>query len=193
MSQAQKRKEKMKKKTNERANDTQGHRGFSTDQRISIESMNINKKRLMHQQNETRLVGLSIQEAAIRNQIESAESRAVQRCPKYTKSNPYWKRVDELIEEQNQVVKAIKEHSQSLINNDITQSTQSFSNDVSDFLNQESPVKKRKYEELVESSDEIEAVVLDMSDDDDEGLNVKKEKMSKATKKGGVSKGKKRK
>ncbi len=176
------RQDKRKQKKFERAHDTESHRGFSTDQRISIESMNINKKRLIHQQNETRLVGLSIQEAAIRSQIESAESRANSRCPKYNKNNVYWKRVDELLEEQDQVIKTIKEHSQALIDNDVTQSTQSF---VSDFVNQESPAKKRNYNQMIGNNDSRFA--FDLSDNDDGGLEVKKELMKKATKKGGVS------
>lgn len=148
--------------------------------------MNINKKRLIHQQNETRLVGLSIQEAAIRSQIESAESRATQRCPKYNKNNMYWKRVDALLEEQNQVVQTIKEHSQALITNDVTQSTQSFTNNVSEFLNQESPARKRNYEDVIEN--DIDPIAFDLSDNEDVGLNVKKELLSSVTKKGGVSK-----
>jgi hypothetical protein len=107
-SQAQMRQDKCKQKKFERSNDTQSHLGFYTDQRISIESMNINKKRLIHQQNETWLIGLSIQEVAIRSQIESAESRANSRCPKYNKNNVYWETVDELLEEQDQVLKLSK-------------------------------------------------------------------------------------
>ena len=88
-SQAQKSKALKKERDNDRANNTQNHRGFTTDQHISIESMNINKKRLIHQQNETCLVGLSMQALAIQSQIESAENRAVMHCPKYTKFNIY--------------------------------------------------------------------------------------------------------
>ena len=154
--------------------------------------MNINKKRLIHQQNETRLVGLSIQEAAIRSQIESAESRATQRCPKYNKNNMYWKRVDALLEEQNEVVQLIKMHSQALITNDVTQSTQSFTNNVSDFLNQESPARKQKYEDVI--GDDVSLVAFDIFDNEGEGgLEVKKELISDVTKKGGVSKGSNRK
>ena len=181
-SQAQMRQDKRRNKKFERSTDTDSQRGFSTDQRISIESMNINKKRLIHQQNETRLVGLSIQEAAIRSQIESAESRANSRCPKYNKNNVYWKRVDELLEEQDEVIKTIKQHSQALIDNDVTQSNQSF---VSDFLNQESPGKKRNYNQMMASG---ESLVFDLCENDDEGLEVKKEIMKKASKNGGVSK-----
>ena len=119
-SQAQKRKALKKERDNDRANDTQNHRGFTTDQRISIKSMNINKKRLIHQQNETRLVGLSMQASAIQSQIDSAENHATMRCPKYTKSNVYWKRVDELLEEQSAVVEEIKSHLTVLITNDVT-------------------------------------------------------------------------
>jgi hypothetical protein len=182
-SQAQMRQDKRKQKKIERSNDTQSHRGFSTDQRISIESMNINKKRLIHQQNETRLVGLSIQEAAIRSQIESAESRANSRCPKYNKNNVYWKRVDELLEEQDQVIKTIKEHSQALIDTDVTQSNQLF---VSDFINQDSPAKKHNYHQMIGNNES--PFIFDLIDNEDGGLEVKKELMNEATKKGGVSK-----
>ena len=151
--------------------DNKNNRGFSTDQRISIESMNINKKRLVHQQNETRLVGLSIQASAIQSQIESAETRANQRCPKYHKSNVYWKRVDALLEEQNEVIETIKEHSRALITNDVTES---FKTEVSEFLNQESPSIKRHYSDLVA---DVEPIAFDISEADDNGLKVKKEMM----------------
>ena len=186
-SQAQKNVAKRNAKANDRANDTQGDRGFSTDQRISIESMNINKKRLIHQQNETRLVGLSIQEAAIRNQIESAESRASQRCPKYNKNNVYWKRVDNLLEEQNDVVEQIKEHSRALITNDVTDS---FKPEVSEFLNQNSPTKKRKETDIFDG--ENEPLVSDIVDEQN-GYAVKKEMIEQSSKSGGVSKSKKKK
>ena len=183
-SQAQRRLNNKKNKDNDRINDIQASRGFLTDQRINIESMNINKKRLIHQQNETRLVGLSIQEAAIRNQIESAEARASQRCPKYNKKNMYWKRVDDLLEEQNEVVQTIKEHSHALITNDVTQS---FNTEVSEFLNQDSPKKKCNYTDIVGDN---KSFAFDISEekDDTDGYAVKSEAIEKVTKSGNISK-----
>jgi hypothetical protein len=130
--------------------------------------MNINKKRLIHQQNETRLVGLSIQASAIQSQIESAENRAQNRCPKYNKHNVHWKRVDALLEEQDAVVEAIKAHSSALITNDITNS---FKPEVSDFLNQESPSTKRNYSDLL---GDTKPVAFDISGEGD-SAEVKKE------------------
>jgi hypothetical protein len=110
------------------------------------------------------LVGISIQEVAIWSQIESAESRANLCCQKYNKNNVYWKRVDELLEEQDQVIKTIKEHLQALIDNDVTQSNQLF---VSDFLNQELPAKKRNYNQMIGNNDSLFA--FDLCDNEDGG------------------------
>ena len=65
MSRSQRRKATIKKKAEEREKDRSTVRGFSTDQRINIQALNINKKRLEHQRNQTFLVGLSIQESAM--------------------------------------------------------------------------------------------------------------------------------
>ena len=182
----QKKAEKKNVRNQERMHDNKNNRGFSTDQRISIESMNINKKRLVHQQNETRLYGLSIQASAIQSQIESAETRANQRCLKYHKSNVYWKRVDALLEEQNEVIETIKEHSRALITNDVTES---FKTEVSEFLNQESPSKKHSYSNLLGESN---VIAFNISDEDN-GLQVKKEMVDEVTKSCGVSRSKRNK
>jgi hypothetical protein len=93
---------------NEKKTDTSSVQVFSTDQHISIQSMNINKKRLVkHHKNQTLLVGLSIQESAISCQVESAKARATTHCPKYDRNNLYWKRVDELIVKHDELVKSI--------------------------------------------------------------------------------------
>ena len=58
-------------------------------------------------QNETSIVTLSIQEAAIGRQISVAETRAESRCPVYDPKNNFWKRVDTLIEKQENVMERI--------------------------------------------------------------------------------------
>ena len=78
--QAQSRAAKRLKKMDERANDTTEIRGFTTDQRVSMESISINRKRLEHRQKETLLVALIIKESVIRTQIEAVERRAEHRC-----------------------------------------------------------------------------------------------------------------
>ena len=92
--------------------------------------MNINSRRLEHQQNETRLVGVSIQESAIRNQIESTEMRFIQCYLTYNENNIFWKKVDTLIEKQHEVVKTIKECDESLTTKYLTKTSNT---EVSDF------------------------------------------------------------
>ena len=166
------------KKNSERDTDTSSIRGFSTDQRICILSMNIDKKRLEHEKNESLMVGLSIHQAALGRQLESAEARAESRCPKYNKNNVYWKRVDELIKEHDELVKTISERTMSLFKNtddDVVEE------EVSDFLNQRSPVAKRKYTELVDDGDGVKLFDIEESVDNETNvevsLDVKEEKL----------------
>ena len=98
---AQQRINKAKKKQNDSASDTATERGFSTDQRIEIEHLNVSKQFIRDRQRELSIVGFSIEESALAIQLESAERRAMLRCPEYDVANVYWKRVDELIEEQD--------------------------------------------------------------------------------------------
>jgi hypothetical protein len=72
---------------------------------------------------------------------------------------------------------------QALIDNDVTQSNQLF---VSDFLNEESSAKKHNYNQMIGNNDS--PFVFDLCDNEDGGLEVKKELIKEATKKGGVSK-----
>lgn len=127
-------------KDNERASDTLNVRGYSTDQRISIENMNVSIRRLEHQQKESKLVGLSIQASAIGTQIASAETRAIQRCPEYNPNNMYWKRVDLLIQQETDVVCTMNKYNNDLLVEDGSRNNVTR---ISTFLNQESPVKKK--------------------------------------------------
>ena len=112
--QQMKRKERREQKNLERSSDELNFRGHTTDQRISIESMNVNVRRLEHQKKETKMVGLSIQEAAIGRQITSAEIRASTRCPDYDANNIYWQRVDTLIQQQTECVVMMSRHNNAM-------------------------------------------------------------------------------
>ena len=158
--------------------------------------MNIDKKRLEREKNESLMVGLSIQEAALGRQLESAEARAVARCPKYKESNMYWQRVDELVKQHDQLVKTISDRTQSLFAPDTTKEVTY--EDVNEFLNQKSPEKKRKFKDMV--TDE-EAVVnlfdveesIDVGDNEAQSYEVKEEKLNgKKKAKKNVSTSKKR-
>ena len=94
--QAQKRKERREKKQLDRKNDTSSVHGFFMDQRITIESINVNKRTLKHLQNKIQMVALSLQETAIRAQLTHAQSMVERQCPKYKESNMFWQRADAL-------------------------------------------------------------------------------------------------
>jgi hypothetical protein len=94
--QAQKRKERRQKRNLERMKDTSAIRGFSTDQQITIESINVNKQTLKHLQDETQMVAFGLQESAIRAQLSQVQSMAERQCPKYDENNMFWQRVDSL-------------------------------------------------------------------------------------------------
>ena len=183
-SQKQRRIQNDEDKKKERSNDTTASRGFSTEQRISIKAIGISRRRLLHQRSETRLVGLSIQEAAIGRQVESAENRALLHCPKYNAANKYWTRVDELLEDHAAVVGQIKDLSNSLLSDEKEESKDT---QVSNFLQQPSPQPKnntRSFTDMVGRSDEV--VVIDVTD---ESITheVKKERMTRAKKEESVS------
>ena len=161
MSRSQRRKATIKKKAEERENDRSTVRGFSTDQRINIQALNINKKRLEHQRNQTFLVGLSIQESAMSRQIESAEKRATFRCPVYDPFDIHWKIVDELIKDHSDLVKSISTKTVQLFNNERDDKDNESENTVGAFLNQPSPMNKRK------AAIAVEAVCVPDDIDDD--------------------------
>ena len=52
-------------------------------------------------------MALSIEESALGHRIESAEKRAESRCKDYDKSNIHWKKVDELLGMQDDVLRRI--------------------------------------------------------------------------------------
>ena len=94
-----KRKEGLITKCNDCCNDSTNDRGFTTDQRISIEVLRVQKMSHVHNDNESNMILLIGHEAAISKQIEAAENRATICCKEYDKDNCYWKRVDDLFVE----------------------------------------------------------------------------------------------
>lgn len=177
-------KELQDKKAIERASTETASRGFSTDQRINIENMNINRQRLNHQHQETQLVGLSIHESAIGRQIASAEARAASRCAKYNPKNIYWKRVDDLLEKQDNVTDDMGNYTKS-IREDNSKKDNDKGIEVSDFLNQPSPQKKGGKRTFESMKGDTSIIAID--DEEDEGLAVKLERIKDVTENGNVS------
>jgi hypothetical protein len=209
MTQAMKRKARRALKKEERSNDVVSVRGYSTDQRISIENMNVNIRRLEHQKKEVKMVGLSIQEAAIGRQITAAENRAALRCPQYNKDNMYWRQVDILIQQQTECVVMMNKYNNEMLMEKDQSEVMKQGPIVSSFLNQPSPNKMvdRSYNDVVGDDDNVMA--FDINDEEnfdkdnvgyierrnvddneveyeeikDQSYEVKKEQIKKVTKK----------
>ena len=124
------------------SNDTQSARGFTTDQRIDIETLGLQKESMLDRKNEVAMVALSLEETSMSKLVEAAERRASQRCPKYNKTNVYWKKVDQLLIEQEELMTKIRLFNTSIMD----QKPSSVS--ISEFLNEPSPSKKRKAADL---------------------------------------------
>ena len=92
-----------------RVNDNTSQRGLSTAQDIEMEHLKVQRQMMVDRRNETSIVALSIQEAAIGRQLAAAETRAESRCPTYDDENSFWKRVDVLIKKQEDVMERISE------------------------------------------------------------------------------------
>ena len=101
-----KKKEKLIKDVAREYDDT-SERGLTTSQRIDLENLEIQKEMMRDRKNETSIVALSIEEAAISKQLAMAEARADRRCPEFDPNNIYWKRVDVLVEKQDDIIKRL--------------------------------------------------------------------------------------
>jgi len=113
-SRASKRKADLLDKEKKRSNDDFNKRGFTTDQKISIEALNL--QRLAHEQttNESNLVALIAHESALGRQIEAAERRAFIRCKDYDASNIFWKNCDSLITKQAEITENIAKYTRNI-------------------------------------------------------------------------------
>ena len=133
-------------KENDRATDESTARGFSTDQRISIEGLFIQKPMQKQQQIETSMVALIVHERAISKQIDSAERRAEKWCETYDASNSHWKIFDDLLVKQIEITSKMEEMSR------VATVDQGLGSDsiVSEFMNMSSPHKKSKHNKDIE-------------------------------------------
>ena len=144
---AQQRKAEAKEKEIDAKGDTSSKRGFTTDQRIDIESLGLRKESMIDRKHEVAMVALSMEESAMTKMIEAAERRAMQRCPEYDKCNQYWAKVDMMLKEQDQLMIKIRNFNEKIMNQ------KPAAHLVSDFLNNPSPDKKRKAIEIAIDDD----------------------------------------
>ena len=144
------RKDKSDSKSIDGVHDQSSVRGFSTDQRIDIERLNVQQQVLQDRRDETSIVALSIEESAIGRQLRDAERRAEQRCPVYDANSSFWEKVDVLLEEQQSVMDKIKAFN-NRTNDQIKETSDETS--VSNFLNQPSPKAIKKKRVITEVED----------------------------------------
>ena len=95
----------LEEKKNVARSDTSGDRGLTADQRIKISNLNERRQERRDRLRETNIVSLSIENSAISTLLMNAERRAEARCKEYDPNNIFWKKVDELTKQQEDVVR----------------------------------------------------------------------------------------
>lgn len=113
-SRAEKRKASLEEKAASRKEDGDHTRGLTIDQQIKMASYNLQKRSQEQLENESRLVALIAHESALGRQVDAAERRATVRCEKYNEKNRFWMMVDQLMEEQAEVTRSIKNFNSNL-------------------------------------------------------------------------------
>ena len=63
---------------------------------------------MIDRKNEVAMVALLLEESAMTKLIEAAEQRAIQRCPEYDGNNRYWKKVDDMLADQDKLMNKIR-------------------------------------------------------------------------------------
>ena len=70
---------------------------------------------MVERKNDSVLVGLSIEQCALKDQVEAAERRAASRCREYDPSNLYWRKVDSLLEDQDKLLEKIRSFNKDMM------------------------------------------------------------------------------
>ena len=81
--------------------------GLTTDQKIDLATLNVQRQAMLDRQKESTLVALSMEDNALNAQIEAAEKRAQIRCPNYDEKDANWIKVDNLIAMQDNLMNRI--------------------------------------------------------------------------------------
>ena len=89
-----------------------------------MEHLKVQQQMMVDRQNETSIVVMSIQDAAIGRQLVAAETHAESRCTMYNPDTSFWKCVNVLVKKQDDVMERISEFtSQNLTENMISTTT----------------------------------------------------------------------
>ena len=100
--------------------------------------MGVQRENMIDRNNEVAMVALTLEESAMSKLIEAAERRATQRCPEYNPDNPFWKKFDSLLVDQEKLMAKISGFNDSVLK----RKTSIY--EVSEFLNSPSPAPTKK-------------------------------------------------
>ena len=105
-SRAEKRKIEKVEKDLLRLNDTQNSRGYSTDQKIQFELIDLTRQQTKDRTRESMLMGLSVQEQALNKQIDRAERMAERFALNEVDNleNKWWKQFHDLMKKQESLI-----------------------------------------------------------------------------------------
>ena len=105
-SRAEKRKADKIQKDIKRAADSNPERGFSTDQKLQLEIIDLTRQQTKDRSRESVLMGLCVQEAALTKQIDRAERMAERLAPDDVDdpNNKWWVKVNNLIHKQELIL-----------------------------------------------------------------------------------------
>jgi len=112
---AEKRKARKIEKDIIRKDDNANERGMTIDQKISYESLLMQKENQIHLKNESNLTAIGMTVAASKERLESAVRMAALRCPDYDEDNKHWKRVEALEKDHDELVDDLNTHTQMML------------------------------------------------------------------------------
>ena len=95
-------------KKDDKKSDSNNGSGLSIENRLRIESLEVQRETASNLKTTTTIYALVSLDNSITKRIEAAEKRVSCRCPQYDADNMYWKIVDKLILEQNEVAYWLK-------------------------------------------------------------------------------------
>ena len=98
----------------DRVNDTFNEMWITTDQRIRIEALRIQKWSQVQNSNKSNLAALVAPETAVGRKIDATENRTLVCCKEYNAETVFRKRVDELIEDQISITNDIKNFTKNM-------------------------------------------------------------------------------
>ena len=131
-SRAEKRKAEKVEKDSKRVNDSITDRGFSTDQKMQLEIIDLTRQQTNDRSRESVFMGLCVQEAALTKQIDRAERMAERLAPNDVDNpqNKWWNKVNSLIEKQERIIIQMADLNKDALKNKIRGYSENSTSDI---------------------------------------------------------------